>query len=94
MRILTVPTGTPSVVGDLGVVEVGDVAQDDRDTEVLGQLGERGVDRQPIGDRVDARRRVGIDDVGCDRASVDGRGASVGAPALAQLVEQAFVAIR
>ena len=52
-------------LGDLGVVEVGDVAQHDRHPELLGQLGERGVDRHrsatprrcAVGERVDGLGR-------------------------------------
>ena len=39
---------------DLAVVEVGDVAEHDRGTEVIGQPGDRGVEGQPVRDRVDA----------------------------------------
>ena len=51
---LTVPIGTPSSLGDLVVVEVGDVAEHDRGPEVVGQAGDRGVERHPIRHRVDA----------------------------------------
>ncbi len=48
-------------LGDLGVVEVGDVAEHDGDAELLGQPGQGGVDRHPVDDAVDraARQRVG-----------------------------------
>ena len=60
MRDLTVPTGIVEHLGDLGVVEVGDVAQHDRGAELLGQVVERVVDGHPVDDGVDAgARRAG-----------------------------------
>ena len=49
--------------GDLGVVEIAQVAQHDGDAELLGQLVERLVDRQPVDDGFDAPVRQGIGDV-------------------------------
>ena len=53
IRDLTVPIGTPRRLGDLGVVEVTDVAHHDRHAELLGQIGEGGVDRDPVDDALD-----------------------------------------
>src|SRR5687767_1601494 len=39
---------------DLGVVEVTDVAHDDRNSELLWQLGERGVDGESVDDALDS----------------------------------------
>ena len=50
MRLLTVPIGMSSTLGDLGVVEVGDVAEHDRHAEVLRQL-RRAPRRSPAGRR-------------------------------------------
>ena len=51
-------------VGDLGIVEVGHVAQDDGHAEVGRQVGQRSVDRQPIGHRLEPQARIGICPVG------------------------------
>ena len=48
-------------LGDLRVVEVAEVAQHHRRPELLGQLGEGGVDRQPVGEHLDPGGRGGAD---------------------------------
>ena len=51
-------------LGDLGVVEVGDVAEHDGGPEVLGQAVEGVVDRDPVDDALERRSAQRIDDLG------------------------------
>ena len=69
--------------GDLGVVEVAHVAEHDGDAEVLRQLGEGGVEAQPIGDR---GVHGGAGSARSARSS-SGRPEAGSPPAAAQLVE-------
>ena len=58
IRERTVPGRDAEDLRDLGVVEVAQVAEHDGGPELLGELGEGGVDGHPVGEHLDAGRRV------------------------------------
>ena len=77
----------PEGLGDLGVVEVGDVTQHDRGAELLRELVERGVDGHAVGDRRHLAIGERVDGLGRDTVVADDVQAGA-ALAPAQLVER------